>query len=62
MNLISIKDKYPESDKHYLVYNNGYYTIAFFTDGEWLDTFDDKFYKLNEFTHWIPLPKLMETK
>lgn len=49
---ISVKDKLPEDDREYIVFNGNHALIAtYWGDGEWI--MDS--YAIRDVTHWMPL-------
>ncbi len=55
---ISVKDRLPNDDSHYLVWVSDAHTVeraVYYGDGEWLT---EELENLTRFvTHWMPLPK-----
>lgn len=54
---ISVKDKLPDNDSHYLVFASDTYEVMeciYYGDGEWMKGLKNM---TDSVTHWMPLPK-----
>jgi len=56
MEWIAIKDQLPEENKAVLLYDqDNYMAVAWLQNNSFV--FECMFYGINDFTHWMPLPK-----